>query len=304
MGIIEGAISRGQAERSRGLDLYVDTVSGTTGGDGRSWESAKSTMAAALALATDHSQVNVVGDVREQLVAPLGIQGVKIVGAAGGRPRHDDGVRWRQAAVAGNAPLIDIREQGWEFHNILFVPQPGYAAIRCHRAEDATYPDGSHFIVKGCKFIGSGIDVGGVGVGYGIQDFGGMHHALIEDNEFSELEYAIWSGGAGNPGIAAPLRITVRNNIFEDNVNDIYTNANRWRILDNYFLSPYVVVTHPNTVNLAATQDVSGRNRVAGNHFADAAADVTIAKGYKPSTGDVWRNFGTGAADAIIAVPA
>ena len=299
MGTIEGAISRGQAVRSRGLDLYVDTANGSNNNDGLSWEQAKATMAAALALATDHSSIYVVGDVREQISAPLGIQGVRVIGAAGGRPRHDDGVRWRAAAVAGNAPLLIVHEQGWEFQNILFVPQSTYSALKFWRAEDANHPDGSHAIVRGCKFIGPG----GIGTpqGIGIEDFGGMHHMLFEDNEFCDLDFAI---KATDVSIANPLRNTIRRNVFDGNKNDIAGNYNRGIVRENIFNTVYHATNHPITVNLAYTADGAVGNQVLDNVFADAAANVTIAKGYKPSTGDIWRNRVTDTAADIVAVPA
>ena len=278
--------------------LWVDTVNGDDGHNGASPETAFATMAAAFAAVVDNGTIYVSGDVREHIAAPLGVTGVKVIGISGGRTRHDDGVRWRQAAVAGDAPLVIVHEQGWEFHNILFVPQDGYSAIKFWRAEDAAHPDGSHAVVRGCKFIGGG----GIGtpLGIGIEDYGGMHHQLIEDNEFCDLDFAI---KATNVAIAAPLRNTVRRNSFDGNKNDVAFNGSRCVVADNRFMTPYDVADHPTTVNLALTADPATGNHVTGNLFADAAADVTVAKGYKPSTGDVWRNLVTDAADAVVAVP-
>ncbi len=299
--VIESAIQRGQVARPPGVEYYVDTVNGSNNNSGLSWEQAKATMAATLALiAKDNATVYVVGDIREQITAPLGIQGVRIIGMAGGRTRHDDGVRWREASTAAGAPLLTLREQGWELQNILFVPQSGYSALRAHRAETASYPDSSHFIVRRCKFIGGG----GIGTpqGIGIEDWGGNHHYLVEECEFHDLVSGIVAP-AGSPGIAAPLRNTIRQNVFEGNQNDVCMDGNLCRVLDNLFMTAYHVTAHPNTVNLAYVSDVSGKNSVIGNFFADATANVVIAKGYKPSTGDRWRNYVSDAADPVVAVP-
>jgi hypothetical protein len=295
---LEAKVLVGHGIANPGNTYYVNTITGNDNYDGKSWAGAFKTMAAALALAGDNDFIVVIGDVREQLVAPLGVTGVKVIGAAGGNNRHDAGVRWRQAAVAGDKPLITIREQGWEFHNILFVPQDGHASIRAHRAEDATYPDSSHFIVRRCKFIGP-VALGAAGAGYGIEDYGGNHHYIVEDCEFNELAKAI---ACTNHGIAAPLRGIIRGNIFDGNTSDIEMNGSHMLIEKNLFRTKYAV-GHPTTVNLALTADPATGNTVIDNTFADAAADVTIAKGYKPSTGDVWRNRVTDAADSVVAVP-
>ena len=301
----------GQVVPVAGPEIYVDTVKGAAGRSGQSWEKAISTMDEAFdklaeyeldtGVNVNHAAIYVIGTVAEQLTAPLGVQGVKIIGCAGGRPRHDDGVRWKEAATATNAPLLTLREQGWELHNILMVPETGYSAIRAHRAESATYPDSSHFIVRGCKFIGN-VAIGSAG-GIGIEDWGGNHHYLVEDCEFNELVSAIIAP-AGSPGIAAPLRNTIRRNVFSGNTHDIRMDGSRCIVQGNIFRTKYHGTTHPSTVNLAYTSDVATGNTVIDNYFADAAADVTIAKGYKPSTGDVWRNKVTNTAADIVAVPA
>jgi hypothetical protein len=280
---------------------YVDTVNGSNNNSGKSWSRAKLTMAAALAAVDDHGVVGVVGDIREQITAPLGLQGVRIVGMAGGRTRHDDGVRWREATVAGNAALITIREQGWEFHNILFVPQNAYAAIRAHRAESASYPDSSHFIVRGCKFIGPNGIAGAQGKG--IEDWGGNHHYLVEECEFNDLEFAI-VGPAGSPGIAAPLRDIIRRNIFAQNKHDICMDMSKGIVQENIFRTAFNGSTHPNTINLAYLSDVSGANLVLDNHVADSNTDLADnTKGFVPSTGDTWRNWAAGTVDPVVAVP-
>jgi hypothetical protein len=278
--------------------LWVDTVSGSDLHSGVSPETALQTMAAAFAAVADNGTVYVKGVVAEQISAPLGVQGVKVIGYAGGRPRHDDGARWKQAAVAGNAPLVIIHEQGWEFRNILFVPQTGYSAIKAWRAEDAAHPDSSHFIVGGCKFIGN-VAFGSAG-GIGIEDYGGNHHYLVEDCEFAQLVSAIV---ATNVSIAAPLRNTIRRCVFDGNTNDVAFNGSRCVVADNRFMTAYHVSAHPVTVNLAYTVDPATGNHVTGNIFADAVGNVTVAKGYKPSTGDVWRNKVTDTAADIVAVP-
>lgn len=313
------SVLEGPVENLRGVDLFVDTVNGQDDRTGLSWDRCLATVEEATArLASPkffgetygpgNSRIFVVGDIREQFTAPLGVFGVKIIGATGGRPRHSteggvcvegNGCSWREKATASNAALITLRQQGWEIQNILMIPESGYGAVRLRREETATYPDASHFAMRGVKVIG-----GGTLVGLGIDDYGASYHTVVEDCEFVNLEYAYKSSGVG---IAAPSGHLFRRNLYYSNKHDICGNFATSRILDNYFATVYHATTHPNTVNLAFTADAgvaTAKNMVIGNVFADAAADVTIAKGYKPATGDIWRNYVTDAADPVVAVPA
>ena len=142
-----------------GRTWFVNTTA-SSNGDGLSPASAFTTMAQALTGGGlgDNDTIQFRGTVREQLVAPLGVQGVKIIGCYGGNVRDDDGAKWTYpttGAVAGKA-LIEIREQGWEFHNFLMTPETTTGAcIKAHRNEDATYPDSSHFKCIGMRFVGT-----------------------------------------------------------------------------------------------------------------------------------------------------
>ncbi len=301
------------------LDLYVDTTYGSDSRSGASWDKALITVQKALDILgtangklpghrkASNSRIFVIGDVREHVVAPLGVYGCQIIGGFFGRPRHDtnNGVvsdgnssEWRDTAVAGSAPLITLREQGWEIHNFLAVPPAGYAFVRFRREESATYPDASHGIVTGCRMIN------GSSTGYGIDDYGSGYNLEFRDNVFENLEYAYQSG---NVGIAAPGRHKFINNDFSLNKHDLYANFYGVTIKGNLFRTVYNVTTHPNTVNCAATSDAGSatqKSYIIENYFADAAANVVIAKGYKPATGDVWRNYVTDTAAQIVAVPA
>ena len=283
--------------------LYVDTQhasAGTTGKQGTDPANPFSTMEAAFNVLDSDDVIIVRGNITEQLTAPQDVFGVRIIGANAGRPRHADGdnvyhaAAWKQSAVAEALPLLTIREQGWEFHNILFVPESGYSAVKLHRTEVAAAMDASHAVFANCKFIGA------AQAGIGIEDYGGMHHVLIEDCEFNDLASAII---ATNVSIAAPLRNVIRRNIFEGNKNDIAGNYSKSYVVENDFKDVYHAATHPITVNLAYTADAATGNVVRDNWFADAAANVTVAKGYKPSTGDRWANHVSDTAAYIVAVP-
>lgn len=271
--------------------LWVDTANGDDGNNGAAPETAFATMAAAFAAAVDNGTIYVVGDVREQINSPLGVQGVKIIGVAGGNTRHDDGVRWRSPAVpAADTPLLTIREQGWEVHNILFVPDAdAVTGIRLRRAEDATWPDGSHAIIRRCKFIGDDTTP----VGCGIEDHGGTHHNIIEGCEFHGLVDGIKN--TVGAGIASPLRWDVRDNFFENNTNHVELPGNACRVRRNIFDEA--------TANVNTGGGTAGGNFVLDNVFQNNEADITNSDGYTGHATDVWRNFSQNTAAMTVGVP-
>lgn len=304
-------------ETSPGVDLFVDTVRGATGAQGLSWASPLSTVEGAFerldvpkyfsAEFKKNATIWIMGDVREQFNAPDGLYGVKIRGAANGRARHStsggtvvdgNGASWRQSSSVEGQALLRIEGQGYEFHNILFVPESGYAAVQLLRTATDTV-DASHSVFKNCKFISPGTRVG-----YGLEDNGGAYRIQVEDCEFVNLEFA-WK--QTSVSIASPSAHIWRKNIFDSCKTDIAGNFVASLFEGNYFLTKYDATTHPTTLNLASTSDAGSatrKNIVKDNIFADAAADVTIAKGYKPATGDIWRNFVTDTAAYIVTVPA
>jgi hypothetical protein len=282
--------------------FYSSTASRT--GNGKNPDEPSTDFESLMGLVESHDAIYVAGDIRFQGTAPLGSYGVKIIGAVGGRNRHvtsdgvvltGNGVAWREEATAGDAALIELREQGWEIHNILMLPQSGYAAVKLHCEENATYPDASHFIASNVRFISTGTRVG-----YGIEDVGGAAHIGVYDCEFRLLEYA-WK--QTSVGIRNPQDHEWFRNRFSGCKTDIGMNAARCSFRGNRFETKYDGTNHPTTLNLALTADSSEPNFVIDNEFTDAAADVTIAKGYKPATGDVWRNRVAGTAADIVTVP-
>ena len=296
--------------------LFVNTVTGVAGNNGLTPANPMPTIAeafatmdiweAAQAHSADNTIINVLGVIAEQVTTPLsgesgvGVSGVTIRGLVGGNPRHDDGARWKQAASAGAAPLVTVRGQGWTFENILMVPETGYSAIRLRRQEDATYPDGSHAVIRKVRFIGNvAITTAG---GIGIEDYGGSSNVTIEDCSFDNLVSAIIQT---NVSIDSQNKWTIQRNTFRLNTHDVRVNASEFVVKDNNFMTLYHVTTHPTTLNLAHTGSGTYANMVRDNWFSDTSGNVTIAKGYKAATPDlVWANHVAGTAAYIVAVPA
>jgi hypothetical protein len=291
----------------------VDSGHGSDSNDGLSSETPLATMTQCMtnigALNTKYKSDGVIiarGHFVEHVTAPLGAYGWTLISGAGGQPRHStsngvflDSNSCHWSANALSTPLLDLREQGWAVVGLMMVPQASYDAIRLHREETATYPDASHAVIAYNRFFGPT-----TAAGTGINDYGAGSHDLIAFNEFESLEFAYTSGGVG---ISAPNRHLFYRNDFQANKHDITGNFYGTRVVENTFHTVYDATTHPDTVNMAYTADSGtalNSNKVLNNYFADAAANVVIAKGYKPATGDQWRNYVTDAADPVVAVPA
>lgn len=271
-----------------GTQWFVDTVNGVDGNSGTGPNAAFATMGRALRLSDGTTNVGpndtiyFVGKVREQLVAPLtktvngtavAVTGVKIVGMAQGNVRDDDGAKWFAPAspTAGKA-LLEILQQGWEFHNFLMTPDTtSGACIKAHRNEDATYPDSSHFVCRGMRFVGTSLTTT-----YGIEDVGGNHHYLIDNCEFQALTTGI---RCSSTAISVPLRNTISNCKFMGNTNDINSPQSYGLIQNNRFLNDSTI-----TLVIAA----GGNCTVTGNTFPNIAADIDIAHGYSGNSSDVW----------------
>ena len=242
------------------------------------------------------------GVLREQATSPQDVFDVTIVGAAN-RPRQatDGGVptgggaSWlppSSGAVAAT-PLLIVREQGWTFENLMFSPHTSSACISFQRAETAALMDGSHGIVRGCYFVGGTS-------GIGIEDVGGCSRVLIEHNRFEGLTGTAIKGIS--TGIAIPSHWRIHKNRFNGNTNAIAMSLTEG-LVDYNFIRQTANDSN-NKVNLISVSAQGSLNQVLYNLFPDAAANVTIAKGYKPGTTDVWRNWVTDTAADIVTVPA
>lgn len=287
-----------------GPELWVNTGSETFG-TGATPERPFETMQAAFDHIADREESNGIlywlGDIREEVLTPLGVYGWKIVAAHGGRQRHSteggvvvpgNSASWREPASGATTggSLLTLRTQGWEVHGGTFVPKSDASGIRLRRAEDATYPDASHAIISGARII-----LGSVGTSKGIEDHGGCSHVTVEDCEFDVLAEAI--GHTVGAGIDAPNRWVIRRNRFNGNSDHIDLPCNLTLIEDNTFF------TDASNVNVGVDAGTSGVNRVLFNRFASTEANITIANGYVPGTSDVWRNYSTTTAAMTVGVP-
>src|SRR3990167_197139 len=293
--------------RPVGNSYYVDG-SNTTGlasdeASGRSWDQPFLTMARAFEVVTDFDTIYVMGVIKEQLISPVGVFDVTIIGA-GNRPRQatsggvatGGGATWlAPASPTATTALLKLIEQGWSVYNIQFVPHTSSSCITIERAEASgsiAEIDGSHATIVGNRFVGGT-------TANGILFLNGGYNCVIEGNEFETLTgTAILSSGTS---VSIPRNNRITNNRFSGCTNAIAISSTDGLITDNIFRQ--AADDANNKINLVSVSGQGATNMVLNNYLSDVAANVTIAKGYKPGTTDVWRNFGTDAADAIIAVP-
>lgn len=244
------------------------------------------------------------GVLREQAVAPLDIYDVTIVGAAntprqstsGGVPTGG-GATWMAPAsgAVATTPLLELRAQGWGIENVSFTPHTSSAGIRLTRSASVDTIDASHFRITNCLFAAQG------GSGQiGIEDAGGSGFGIVEDCRFLNLTGTAIKGLSTGADVPTGWRIT--RNRFNGNTNAIGMSLKEG-LVDHNFIRQATNDTNFK-VNLVAVSGQGSLNQVIRNVFPDVAANVTIAKGYKPGTSDVWRNWVTDVAADIVTVPA
>lgn len=275
------AIRKVLVDHSPGTTYYVDTVNGADSRSGKSWAQAFATMDKAFDTIVSNDTIIFKGDVREQLVAPLGVYNVAIIGLpTTGRAHDDNAARWREPASATTAtPLLKLREQGWTLANFLMsgLADASAACVEMKRREDATDPDPSHAQFLGMRFVGGK---------YGIQDNGGCHNYLVDGCTFQSQT---GSGGGGivctSTTIAVPLRNEIRNSRFFDNQSNILSSLSFSIIADNYFDTGSA-----SQINTTHNSGQGGNNHVVRNTFNIAAADFDPAGGVTGASTDVWSN--------------
>ncbi len=244
------------------------------------------------------------GVLREQVVAPLDVYDVTIIGAAnnprqatsGGAPTGG-GASWLPPATGALAttPLLELRAAGWGLKNIEFTPYTASAAVRLTRSATVDTIDASHASIEDCYFAANG---GATQIG--IEDNGGSSRVEIAGCRFEGL------GGTAilglNTAAAIPLGWRINGNQFLRNTNAIAMSLTQGLVTNNILNQASNDAN--NKVNLISVAAQGSLNQVLYNIFSDLAANVTIAKGYKPGTNDIWRNYVSDVAAYIVANPA
>lgn len=265
--------------------LYIDTVHGSDANDGSSITvnanavGPLASMGAALRKVQSNGCIAFTGKIREQVVAPLGVYGVTIVGLAGGAPRHDLAASWlAPTAPVAATPLLQLLEQGWTLQNFLMSGPDDDACVKLSRRETAAIPDSSHACFYGMRFVGGFIH---------IESDGGTFNVRIDQCTFM---LAAGAGGGAivstSTTVANPYKWVITNSIFQSNVNHIVMPFNKavigFRGKGNVFVQATTAV-----INLTGGE---APNVVCDNVFNIAAADFDPTGGVTGVTGDAWSN--------------
>lgn len=279
---VDGSAATSNTRKSKGSD----------DNDGLSRDTPFRTMAKAFTKIQSGDVIFVHGKITEQIIAPLGVFDVTIIGV-GNRQRHDN-AHWAPAATATATPNLTLREQGWSIYNMLWDAPDAAAAIQIRRAEDATYPDGSHATIEGNIFL-----LGGTG----IEDVGGMHNCVIRGNRFEDLTNGIKTVSTG---IAVPLQNTIEYNDFDGCENEISISGSRCIIRGNSFAALNSAGSD-NTmiINTKAVSGQGGKNLVYGNYINVATAIFAAGLRLVGATGDFWNdNHNNDTAAVEVGIPA
>lgn len=253
------------------------------GNDGRTWDSAYTTMAKALANVQSNGIIMFIGKIREQCTAPDNIFDVTIIGC-GNRPRHPDlvatgyedrsqtGAAWvAPASPTATTPLLKLRHQGWTLANFLMQ---GHTDAECVYLERNALSGASEYDPSHAAFVGMRF-VGGV---TGIRDAGGCYNVLVEYCTFRGITdgtgRAIW---CSSTAVANPLEWIVRYNYFGANDNHIVAAASGWYVHDNILKAPSVTskidFTGGVATNVVTRNFLGGTYSIGGGYTGAGAAD-------------------------------
>jgi len=266
--------------QTKGKIWYVNAGSAVgSNGSGTSWATAFRTMAEAFAVITSGDVIFTSGKVLEQLVTPVQVFDVRVIGI-GPANRHADSTpvggnqatsQWgppASGAVSGQA-TVRVLQQGWSFEHILFTMESSTAAgieICRNAASGDSERDASHTHVYDCKFAGAGVGIRG-GVSGLFTEI--PNHVRIERNVFIDNTY----------GIRAQIqcqRWVIKDNEFQANTNHIVAALGASFIYQNIFGSfttDSIELPGGQGLNIVTKNYLSGTYSSAGGYTVANAND-------------------------------
>ncbi len=266
--------------QKKGRAWFVDASTGSNG-NGTSPQGAFSTMQRAFDSCHSGDIIYFVGKIREQLVTPVQVFDVTVVGC-GNRPRHADstpaGGSWAAATWAAPASptaataLVRVLQQGWRFVNILFAGSAGCPSIELVRnaAADDAERDASHCEILGCRF--AGVASTDTAIKFGATSYTEIvNNVLIQDNDFQGC-----ATGIGELSAGLQYRMQLRGNRFQSNTNHVTLGGYNAIILNNYF-GPWtttgVNLTGGTGLNVVTANYLWGDYSTASNHYVAGTGD-------------------------------
>ena len=278
---------------------YVDAGQAVgSNGSGTSWQTAFQTMAEAFAVLASGDVIFVSGKVTEQLVTPVQVFDVRVIGI-GPANRHADATpvggnqataQWAppaSGAVSGQAS-VRVLQQGWQFQNLLFTMESSTAAgieLVRNAASGNDERDASHAHIYGCKFAGAGVGIR-AGVAGLFTEL--VNHVRVEDCVFIDNTYAIRDA-------IGTSRWVIKGNEFQANTNHIVAMLGASFIYDNIFGAF--------TTDAIELPGGAGSNIITKNYLSGT---YSSAGGYtRSNANDEWAgNFNTLSGGITVSDPA
>src|SRR3990167_8424603 len=265
---------------TKGRAWFVDTAYGGNG-NGKSPKTAFSTMQNAFNHIASGDIIYFVGKVTEQLVTPVEVFDVSVIGC-GNRPRHADStpVSGNYAAATWAAPaspvaaqaLCRVLQQGWRFVNILWAGSAGCASLELVRnaASGDDERDASHTEVLSCRF--AGVASTDSGIKFGSTSYTEIvNNVLIKDCEFQGCAHGINEHSA-----SLQFRMRVEDNRFQANTNHIVVGGYNAMIIRNIFgafTTDSVKLTGGTGANIVTMNYLSGTYSSVGGYTVANAND-------------------------------
>ncbi len=273
----------------KGRAWFVDASVGTSG-NGRSPAGAFSTMQQAFNSLASGDIIYAVGNITEQLVTPVNIFDVTVVGC-GNRPRNADAVpaggnwyatTWKAPAdgVAAQA-TVRVLQQGWRFANILFnmldVNAAGIEIVRNAGAGELER-DASHADIVGCIFAGAGVGIRLTATSFTENPY----NVHIAGNKFTANTFGI------SAVAASPNSCDIDGNWFQGCTNAIAAKLQASVIRRNV-IQGFTAAANSGGIDIRSG---GGNNQVTLNTLGGT---YSKAGGYNCEAGDEWYgNFGSG----------
>jgi len=275
MGIIEGAIARGQSSLLPGTVYYVDGTNGVDTNSGKSWSTAFLTIAAAVAAAVAGDIINIKGSFTEAVTIAIAKTGLSIIGAGTG-PNQ---ATWTGAA---DAVCLTINATDCLIENIKFRP-PAYGS---GTPAGILLGGAGYTTIRKCRFQGK------TGSWYAIYSpVCNSDNVTIEDCEFIYMNTATY--GTGILGVeAGGLSYSgwkVRRNVFNSCLKAMDFNGRVCEITDNiimeYGINPAGALAQLLSLGIDLSGTSSGGNVVTRNQLG-GTYDATLYK--VGASGDQW----------------
>jgi hypothetical protein len=186
--------------------------------------------------------VGLLGVLRDEFTAPLGVNDITIRGM-GTKPRqattsgvaNGGGATWLSplaGATSTTTPLINVRAQGWTFENLFFnnsaTAAPCVMLTTSGTGDPPADPDASHASFHGCWFTGADDGISSTGLPNFVTIDGCTFFGFADATDIA-ISYAV--GG----GVKTLYGWTIKNNEFWGNARHIIAALSGASIHHNHF---------------------------------------------------------------------